>query len=320
MPDELTATARDILTHPPSRIACDLSVCVVTWNARDDLRRCLQSLFESPRNISCEVIVIDNASTDESAKMVADEFPQARLIVNPTNAGFARANNQAIREARGKYVLLLNPDTIVHGEALERLVTWMEQHPDVGAAGPRLLNPDGSLQYSCRAFPTLGAGFFRQTPLGSLFPGNRFVRQYLMTDWDHTVEREVDWLSGAALMVRRDVLDSVGLLDEGFYMYCEDVDWCYRMRQHGWRVCYVPHAVITHAIGGSSNQCQARMIVERHKSMWRYYLKHHCRGASALLLPVVFAGLAVRAVGALTRLAYNLSVTAWRQKKQRGGG
>ncbi len=317
MPDELTAIARDPLTPHASRITCDLSVCIVTWNARDDLRRCLQSLVASKQHISCEVIVIDNASTDDSAKMVADEFPQARLIVNPTNIGFARANNQALREARGKYVLLLNPDTIVHGDALERLVAWMEQNPDVGAAGPRLLNSDGSLQYSCRAFPTLGAGFFRQTPLGALFPRNRFVRQYLMTDWDHTVEREVDWLSGAALMVRRDVLESVGLLDEDFYMYCEDVDWCYRMHQRGWRVCYVPHAVITHAIGGSSNKCQARMIVERHKSMWRYYFKHHGRGASALLLPVVFLGLCVRAVGALTRLAYNLSVTAWRKRKDK---
>ncbi|MCS6859670.1 MAG: glycosyltransferase family 2 protein [Abditibacteriales bacterium] len=314
MPDELTAIARDHLVPSASPITGDLSVCIVTWNARDDLRRCLQSLFAVKRNITYEVIVVDNASTDGSAQMVTDAFPQTRLIVNPTNIGFARANNQAIREAGGKYILLLNPDTIVHGDALERLVAWMEQHPDAGAVGPRLLNSDGSLQFSCRAFPTLGAGFFRQTPLGALFPRNRFVRQYLMTDWDHTVEREVDWLSGAALMVRREVLESVGLLDEGFYMYCEDVDWCYRMHQHGWKVYYVPHAVITHAIGGSSNQCQARMIVERHKSMWRYYLKHNCRGASALLLPVVFLGLAARAVGALTRLAYNLSVTAWRKR------
>jgi hypothetical protein len=192
----------------------------------------------------------------------------------------------------------------------------MEQHPDVGAVGPRLLNADGSLQYSCRAFPTLGAGFFRQTPLGALFPRNRYVQQYLMTEWEHDSVREVDWLSGAAMMVRREVIEQVGMLDEDFYMYCEDVDWCYRIHQGGWKVCYLPHAVITHAIGGSSNQCQSRMIIVRHKSMWRYYLKHHGRGASALLLPLVLLGLGARAVGALTRLGYNLCLTAWKRKKR----
>jgi len=242
-----------------------------------------------------EVIVVDNASTDGSADMVAEEHPWAKLIRSERNLGFSAGNNLGIGAASGRYVLLLNPDTLVHPGALGMLVEFADSHPQAGIIGPRLLNADGSIQYSCRSFPTLATGFFRNTFLGRLFPKNRFNREYLLTDWDHSAVREVDWVSGAAMMIRREVLDQVGLLDEGFFMYCEDVDICYRAHHAGWKVMYCPDAVITHMIARASDKNAAAMIIERHKSMFRFFRKHYASESNPLVWPVVIAGLAARA-------------------------
>ncbi len=251
-----------------------LSVCIVNWNTREHLARALESLtcggLEHP-----EVIVVDNSSQDGSAAMVKERFPGVRLLENQENLGFSHANNQALRAAQGKYLLLLNPDCIVQADALRRLVEFLEATPEAGVVGPRLLNADGSLQFSCRRFPSFGAGLFRNTPLGWLFPRNRFSRGYLMTDWKHDAPRPVDWVSGAALCLRRRLLEEVGLLDEGFFMYCEDVDWCFRAQEKGWKIYYLPTAVITHLIGRSSDQRPLAMVKEFHRSMARFYRKHY---------------------------------------------
>jgi GT2 family glycosyltransferase len=250
------------------------------------------------------VVVVDNASTDGTPEMVTSRFPEVKLLQNSENVGFSRAYNQALQESKGRYLLVLNPDCVIHPGALAKLIEFLESEPKAGAVGPRLLNADGSLQFSCRRFPTFAAGLFRNTPLGRIFPGNRYSRQYLMMEWDHSRPQEVDWISGAAMLIRRQTLDEVGPLDEGFYMYCEDVDWCYRARQKGWKIYYLPTAIITHLIGRSSDQRPRAMVVEFHRSMRRFYRKHY-----AALWPIGFRwlpSLAIRLRLWATLLHYHL--------------
>ncbi len=279
----------------------DLTVIIINWNTRDDLRNCLNSIFRHPRKISIDVIVADNASEDGSREMVTDEFPQVRLVAHSTNLGFCAGNNRAVPENPGRFILFLNADTIVTACALDSLVEFADAHPEAGIFGPKLLNPDGSLQYSCRRFPNLGAGFFRNTPLGRLFPKNRFTSDYLMTDWDHTAPRIVDWISGAALMIRRETLVQTGGFDEGFYMYCEDVDLCYRVHEIGQQVFYFPDAVIYHIIGRSSDKVPTRATWYFHTSMYRFYKKHYAGRTSFFLRPLIIPGLIARASGQLVR-------------------
>ena len=279
----------------------DIAVIIVNWNAREDLRRCLESLYAEPKpTVAYEVWVVDNASDDGSADMVAAEFPQVRLVVNADNAGFSKANNQAIAQTDSRYVFLLNSDAFLHPDALDRLVAYADAHPKAGIVGPRVLNPGGSLQFSCRRFPSLGAGFFRNTYLGRLFPHNKFSRDYLMVGFDHTHDSAVDWVSGCAMLIRRDLLEEIGALDERFYMYCEDVDLCQRAWEGGWEVVYAPEAVVTHAIGRSSDKNADRMIIEFHRSWYAYDRKRHPR-ASLLRRAAVYSGLWLRAAVRIAR-------------------
>jgi GT2 family glycosyltransferase len=253
----------------------DLSVVIVSYNGRDDLRRCLRSLVDNTQGISYEIIVVDNASRDGSADMVASEFPQARLIARASNAGFGAAANEGIAVASGEAVLLLNPDAMVNGNALPPMLHYLRGNPDVAVLGPRLLDEDGSLQLSCRRFPGYGQALFgRHSLLTRLFPRNRLSTSYLMTDWDHAATTDIDWLSGACMMLPRHTLEELGLLDEGYFMYNEDVDLCQRAHRAGYRVVYFPEAAVVHRIGGSSSTLPARSIIERHRSMWHYYRKH----------------------------------------------
>jgi len=278
----------------PAR-AVELTVCIVSWNTCDDLRQALTSVFDREGEAVFEVIVVDNASADGSAEMVRRQFPRAELIVNRVNRGFAAANNQALRRARGPYRLLLNSDAVAHPGAFAHLVRFMDDHPAAAAVGLRVLNPDATLQYSCRRFPTIAAGLFRKVPLGRLIPDNRWNREYLMSDWAHDAPREVDWVSGAAMCIRAEALAQVGLLDEAYYMYCEDVDWCYRARQAGWKIYYLPQAVVTHAIGRSSDQRPLRMVAEFHRSMLRFWRKNYAARTAPLLRPLVPLGIWLRA-------------------------
>jgi GT2 family glycosyltransferase len=256
----------------------DLSVCIVNWNTRDDLEQALTSALNPGPEIGLQVVVVDNASEDGSAGMVRERFPGVRLVEGGGNLGFARGYNRGAQEAEGRHLLMLNPDAVVRPGALERLVGFLDSRPKAGAAGPRVLNSDGSLQFSCRRFPRPLAAVFRNTPLGRLAPGNRFTRDYLMTDWDHRGVREVDWVSGAAMCIRREAGEEVGGFDEGYFMYAEDMDWCLRAHEAGWGVYYVPEAVIVHRIGTSTDQRPVAMVKEFHRSMARFYRKHYARG------------------------------------------
>lgn len=296
------------LVAPGETSTVDLSVLILNWNARDYLVACLQSIFAQNWQCRLELIVVDNGSNlDDSVEVVRRDFPQVQLIAHPHNVGFAAGNNIGLRAARGRYVLFLNPDTIVHEGAFDILVRWMDEHPDVGACGPKLLNSDGTLQASCRAFPSIGAGFFRNTPLGRLWPGNPWTRSYLMQGFDHDGEAAVDWLSGSALLIRREALDALKaqegtVWDSKYFMYCEDVDVCYRLKILGWPRFYVPHAVITHRIGASSDWAQGAMIRRFHASMLRFYFKHYAHGAGLLLAPLAILGIVLRALGAVLKL------------------
>lgn len=291
------------LLAPPISTPPDLSVVILNWNARDYLVAALASLTAQEWQHAIEVIVVDNAShLDDSVATVRRDFSSVQLIANTMNVGFSAGNNIGLRAARGRYILFLNPDTVVHPGALDTLISWMDAHPQVGACGPKLLNSDGSLQASCRAFPSLGAGFFRNTPLGRLYPNNPWTRSYLMQDFAHDQETAVDWLSGSALFVRREALQQIGPWDASFFMYCEDVDLCYRLKAADWQRFYVPQAVITHRIGASSDWAQGQMIRRFHASMLRFFFKHYAQGWAVFLAPIVALGVGLRALGAVVKL------------------
>lgn len=279
----------------------DLSIVIVNYNSADFLEQCLNSVYQERNAVQFETFVVDNNSFDNSCRRINEMFPQVNLIMNKDNLGFARANNQAIGRSRGRYILLLNPDAILKPEALGRMIQFMDRNPEAGAAGARLLNPDGTVQLSCRHLPSFRTALFnRYSMLTRLFPRNRFSRKYLMTGWNHNSVREIDWVSGACLIIRREALNEVGLLDERFFMYAEDVDWCYRAKQKGWKVYFIPQAEAVHYIGQSSQKVEKKTIIERHRSMYLFYKKHY--QGNFLLSWLTAGGIAVR-TGFLLSLA-----------------
>ena len=252
----------------------DVSVVIVTYNSRRHLRACLESLRQYTQAVSLEVVIVDNASADGSADEVERAYPWARLVRRRTNGGLSAAVNDGVAASTGTYVMALNPDTHIDEDALSVLAAYLREHPDCGIVAPKLLNDDGTLQMSCRAFPGYSTAFFsRYSLLTRLFPKNRYSRGYLMQDFAHSETRDVDWVSGAALMFPRAVFDQIGGWDAGFFMFSEDVDFCRRVHDAGFRVVYHPAARVYHAIG-VSKQAPARIIIARHRSMWRYYRKH----------------------------------------------
>lgn len=259
----------------------DVSIVIVNWNVRDLLRRCLHSIVQTPVS-GIEVIVVDNASTDGSGDVVQVEFPDVHLVINARNQGFPAAVNQGISLARGRYVLVLNPDTEVLGDAVATMVAFADEHPDVGVVGPQLLNPDGSVQSSRRRFPTLATALFESTWLQPYAP-RRLLERYRVGDQPDGVVQDVDWLTGAALMARRQAIEQVGPMDERFFMYSEELDWCRRFREAGWRVVYLPTAQIIHHEGKSSEQVLPARHIHFQTSKVRYFRKYHGRAAAELL-------------------------------------
>ncbi len=260
-----------------------LSVIIVSWNVRELLARALASLHTAWKDAEgMEVIVVDNASTDGSPAMVRRRFPGVHLIVNRENRGFTGGNNQGIRAARGDFLFLLNPDTEVLDDALHRLITFAQAHPNVGVVGPQLLNPDGSVQSSRRRFPTLPILFLESTWLQPIAPPSLLRRYYVQDRPDHLTQ-DVDWVTGAAMFVRREVVETVGGLDESFFMYSEELDWCRRIRQAGWRVVYYPEARIIHYEGRSSEQVIPARHIYFQSSKVHYARKYHGQAVAELL-------------------------------------
>ncbi|MBN1163423.1 MAG: glycosyltransferase [Candidatus Krumholzibacteriota bacterium] len=252
----------------------DLSIIIVTHNSLTPIEKCLGSLQSHPPSCSHEVIIVDNASGDGTPRLIARKFGEFTLECNRENRGYSKGVNQGIGSSSGKKVLIINPDIEVREGSIDRLIEFMDEHPRVGIAGAKLLYPDGRLQYSCRSFYTIKTLILRRTILGKLFPRARALRKHLLMDYDHEQARRVDWVLGACMMVRREAIEQVGPMDERFFLYFEDTDWCFRMNQHGWDVFYVPRAEMVHLYERSSAASMLKKPFLLHLlSLLRYYEK-----------------------------------------------
>ncbi|MBI3761467.1 MAG: glycosyltransferase family 2 protein [Chloroflexi bacterium] len=291
----------------------DLAIVILNWNTRDLLRECLRSIFASDGDFSFRVCVIDNASTDASAEMALAQFPQAMLIRNPVNSGYAVGNNLGLRafgfqssvashqppvagnqsaignppSAIPRYALLLNPDTVLPPAALADMLAYMEAHPEAGAAGPKLVLLDGSLDLACRrSFPTPEVSFYRMVGLSKLLPSSRRFGRYNMTFLDPNVEAEVDSVVGAFMLVRGEAIRQVGLLDEQFFMYGEDLDWAFRIKQAGWKIYYNPAVRVQH-VKRAASRLSTKAQNEFYRAMLLFFDKHyraHTPGWVSLLI------------------------------------
>jgi len=283
----------------------DLAIVIVNYNVCALLCNCLKSVYAST-GVSFEVCVVDNASPDASAGMVAREFPQAHLIRNTQNMGYAAANNLGLKHfgfgdqnsETPRYALLLNPDTVVPPDAFARMIQLMDDHPDFGVSGPKLVRLDGSLDLACRrGFPTVEVSFWRLTKLSKLFPRSKRFGRYNMTYLDPDQAAKIDAVVGAFMLVRREAIAQAGLLDEIFWMYGEDLDWAYRIKQFGWHVYYYPPVVVTHvkrASSGQDNAGAAKAKYEFDRAMWLFYHKHYQSTTPGLVDWLVKLGLGLK--------------------------
>lgn len=251
----------------------DLSVVTVTWNSSGYLSDCLDSVENQTGDLATEFIVVDNASTDGTTDIIRHKYPGVHLIVNERNLGYTQACNLGLKRAAGRYLLLLNPDTRLQPGALDRMMEYIAGHPGVGAIGPQLLNPDGSLQPSCRRFPSYRLMLWEFTGLSRLFPGHPVFGAWRMGDFDHRQTRSVDQPMGACLLLRREAIGQVGLMDERFVMFFNDVDLCRRLRAAGWDVVFFPDARVIHDAGSHVRRNRYRMILTSHKDCLRYFRK-----------------------------------------------
>lgn len=274
----------------------DLSIVIVNYNTRQLTLDCLQSVFDSETGYSYEVIVVDNASADGSVETIRSQFPDSvHLIANTENTGFAKANNQAMDIAKGRYVLLLNSDTIVQPDTLQTMIAYMDENPELGASGCKVILPDGSLDKACRrGFPTPSASFYYAFGLSKLFPDVPRFNQYQLGYLDPNETYPVDCLVGAFMLVRSETIRQIGGLDETFFMYGEDIDWCYRIKEAGWGIHYHPATYIVHYKGASSRRKPLKIIYEFHRAMWVFHRKHYKKQYSFITNAAVYSGITVK--------------------------
>ena len=278
-----------------------LSVIIVSYNVKEYLGQALASVQRALSAISHEIIVVDNASTDGSAMLVREKFPGVILIENPENSGFARANNDAMKRAVGEYIALLNPDTLVQEDTFTSLLEGFDQFDKAGMIGCKVLNEDGSLQLSCRrSFPTPWIALSHIIGLSKLFPRSRFVARYNLTYLDPDAGAEVDAISGSFMTIRREILNDVGYLDERFFMYGEDIDWCFRIKKAGWKIIYYPKTSIVHFKGKSADERQWSQIKLFYEAMVLFAEKHF--RSYSILTPLWLIKIAIWKMAVLTFL------------------
>ncbi len=279
------------LTKPKSII--DLSIVIVNFNTVQFVTRCLDFIRKNPPEKKYEIFIVDNNSKDDSVAFIAKHYPEVTLIKNRTNFGYSYANNQAIVRSRGRYILVLNPDTIVTQGALNEMINFMDTHPDAGVGGAKMLNLNGSIQYSCRRFPTIFFVFFgRQSVILKFLPQNKISERYLMMEEDYTKNLEVDWVFGASMILRRKALEEVGIFDEDYFIFVEDTDLCYRMKKKGWKVYFIADAVIFHHLGVTRTRYWKTTLLNHNLGMFKFFRKHYNPGFLTVML--LSAGLSLR--------------------------
>lgn len=273
----------------------DLVIIIVSYNSRRYLKDCLDSINENPLNARYEIIVVDNGSTDGSIGFLKDNYPDIKLILNNKNIGFAAANNLAIKSSDSSYILLLNSDCKVYKDSIDKLLDFMEKNKTAGIIGPKIINSDGSVQHSCRKFPSIINAAFH-TILTDIFPDNPFSRKYKLADIQRDKPVKVDWVSGSCIMIRRGALKDTGLLDERYFMYVEDLDLCYRMWQKNWGVFYFPCAKILHYIGGSSSNKRLVSCIRMQKSVFYFFWKNYKKSWKIIFIPFLILILGFRVI------------------------
>lgn len=294
-----------------------VSVIIVSWNARDYLTQCLSSLTTEACRYPMDIIVVDNASSDGSADCIESNYPNVHLIRNTENLGFAKANNIGISVSKGKYLCFINSDVKVLPDCITRLMEYCEEHPEAGMVGPRIIGGDGLLQRSCRGFPSVWNMFCRALALDSMFKKFKPFTGYSLRHWTQNSLRDVDILTGCFWLVRRQALEQVELLDETFFIYGEDMDWCKRFWSKGWRVVFVPSAEAIHYGGGSSSNAPIRFYIERQKADLQYWKKHHPDLAVVCYLLISSLHMLLRIIGYSFGIFLNPAEPSWRHKVTR---
>jgi GT2 family glycosyltransferase len=281
-----------------------LSIVIICWNDLKVIKDCLRSIYEGTHEIDFEVIVSDNGSKDGSQQYIRENFPKTRIIENNANLGFAKANNVGIRASLGDYVLILNPDTIVHEASLDKWIEYADRHPEAGAFGCRILNPDGSLQISARPFPTVRSYWLSALYLHKLAYLGKFFASDLYLGWDSMKEQEIDWQSGCCLLFRRDVLTKINGFDEQFFYHFEEVDLCRRAKNLGRKILYTPYPTVTHLGGQSVNRFPIRFQLEKTRNQYRYFYKHFGRFGALNCKYISLTRLWVRQLGFALKYAF----------------
>ena len=269
----------------------------------------MRSIYAETKQIPFDIWVVDNNSKDASFSMIRRNFPQVNLIENKENTGFARANNQAIAKCTGDYILILNPDTLILQNVLEKVVNFMGENPTVGICGCKVLNEDRTLQLACRrSIPTPGVAFFRLTGLSKLFPNSKIMAKYNLTYLGPDRPHEVDAVSGAFLMIRRKVVDNIGKLDERFFIYGEELDWCLRAKKAGWKVMYYPNAEIIHYKGECSKSNSRKATFEFYRSMYLFHKKHFAENYNPVINIIIYTGIFLKALASWRSFLFSAKV------------
>lgn len=269
------------------------TIAIVNYNTKDFLDKCLSSIYRFGSKYDFEVIVVDNNSDDGSVQMVRNNYPDVKLIVNSKNIGYTAAANQSIKLTNSDFLILLNSDTVVFEGSIDRIIEYLKNNTEVGVVGPKIIDPSGNAHLSCRRFPSFKEAAMHVL-VGIFWPRNPYTRRYKMMDFDHNKEVKIDWVSGACMGLRRRALDEVGLFDERYYMYVEDLDLCKRMWNAGWEVRYFPRATVVHYIGGSTKGTGVELFYQQQKSVFRYFLKNYGYSWRVILIPLLAIALGFR--------------------------